>query len=322
MKRLHTAIIILFLFSFSRGWTQSISVITVSPVTGSIHACAGTPSASPNVEHFAVSGTNLTGDIVIIPPPGFEVSSVLDNSYTNISATFLRSGNSTLSFIVYIRSAATAPVGNISGNVIVTSAGTANQSIPISGVITDTPIVNVVNNQSVANGSSTTAVNFTGTANTYGWANDSPNIGLPANGTGNISPFTAVNTSVNPIVAHIKVTPVNSGFAYIPNYDSNTVSVISTITNGVQTTIPVGAGPAGVWVSPDWSKVYVSNHNSNNVSVINTSTNTVIATIPVGAGPNGLVISQDGSRVYVANSNNSTISVINTSTNTVTELSR
>ena len=73
--------------------------------------------------------------------------------------------------------------------------------------------------------------------------------------------------------------------AYITNHVSNTVSVIDTATNTVTATIPVGAGPIGVAVSPDGGRVYVTNDFDNTVSVIDTTTNTLIATIPVGSDP-------------------------------------
>src|SRR3954469_24512261 len=46
--------------------------------------------------------------------------------------------------------------------------------------------------------------------------------------------------------------------AYITNALDNTVSVIATATNTVIATIPVGAGPTGVAVTSDGSKVYVT----------------------------------------------------------------
>ena len=46
--------------------------------------------------------------------------------------------------------------------------------------------------------------------------------------------------------------------AYISNALDNTVSVVSTATNTVTATIPVGVSPTGVAVSPDGSKVYVT----------------------------------------------------------------
>ena len=60
------------------------------------------------------------------------------------------------------------------------------------------------------------------------------------------------------------------------------MSVIATATNTVIATIPVGAEPLGVAVTPDGSKVYVANSH-NSVSVIDTATNTVTATITASA---------------------------------------
>ncbi len=93
--------------------------------------------------------------------------------------------------------------------------------------------------------------------------------------------------------------------------------MIATATNTVTATIPVGAEPYGVAVTPDGRKVYFANHESNNASVIATATNTVTATIPVGSFPYGVAVTPDGSKVYVANSGSNNMSVIDTVTNTV-----
>ncbi len=119
------------------------------------------------------------------------------------------------------------------------------------------------------------------------------------------------------VLANITV-GMKSAYAYIPNYNSNNVSVINTATNAIIATIPVGNNPYGVSASLDGLRVYITNNSSNNVSVINTSNNTVMATIPVGNAPEGISVSPDGSKVYVANSHSNSISVISTSTNTVT----
>ncbi|MEZ5071170.1 MAG: hypothetical protein R2751_09415 [Bacteroidales bacterium] len=42
---------------------------------------------------------------------------------------------------------------------------------------------------------------------TYAWSNDTPAIGLAANGTGDIPSFTAINTGTAPLIATITVTP-------------------------------------------------------------------------------------------------------------------
>ncbi len=63
------------------------------------------------------------------------------------------------------------------------------------------------------------------------------------------------------------------------------MSVISTTTDTLTATIPVGSGPLGVAVTPGHPKAYVTNSNSKSVSVINTATDTPTATIPVGSEP-------------------------------------
>jgi YVTN family beta-propeller protein len=83
-------------------------------------------------------------------------------------------------------------------------------------------------------------------------------------------------------------------------------------------TIKVDAGPLGICVSPDGSKVYVSNSSNNTVNVINTATNAVSATIQVDTGPSGLCISPDGSKLYVVCMNDRTVNVISSATNKVT----
>ena len=66
-------------------------------------------------------------------------------------------------------------------------------------------------NQVLCNGSNTSLITFNtintlGTT-TYSWTNSATSIGLPSNGTGNITSFTAVNMETTPVVATIVVTP-------------------------------------------------------------------------------------------------------------------
>jgi len=76
--------------------------------------------------------------------------------------------------------------------------------------------------------------------------------------------------------------------AYVTDEFDSTVSVIDTATNTVVETIPVGAFPFGVAITPDGTRAYVTGLDSSIVSVIDTGTNTVVATIPVGLAPAGV----------------------------------
>ena len=74
---------------------------------------------------------------------------------------------------------------------------------PKANMITPTP-------QTLCEGDSTGVTfntsNSVGTT-TYAWTNNTPSIGIPTSGTGDISTFTAINTNNSPIIASLSVTP-------------------------------------------------------------------------------------------------------------------
>ena len=290
-------------------------VITPGTPTGTISACQGSPSASPNVQQFTVSGTSLTNNITATAPAGFEVCLSANGIYGN-TVTIPQSGGTANTTIVYVRSAAAA-IGSISGSVKLTSQGANTRNVAVSGKVSPLPTVNNPGNQTVNAGSNTTAIIFTGTASTYNWVNNNPAIGIPASGTGNISAFTAANNGSSPITATLTVTPMPSENAFICSEASNTVTVLNTANNTIVSTITVGSGPIGVAISPDGSKAYVTNAGSATVSVINTITNTVTSTIPVGQYPYGICVSPDGSRIYVTCYSSNYVAIIDASTNSV-----
>lgn len=190
---------------------SAVPSFTVGPVTGSISACSGMASVSPNIQQFSVSGVNLTDAVTATAPAGFEVSLTADGGYG--STVELEQSEGVLNnVIVYVRAAADNTIaGPISGNVVLSFTGLPSQDAAVSGTINDTPTVNAIPDQIVTNDATTTEVIFNGTNNTtFNWTNDTPDIGLPPSGTGNISPFTAINTSATPITARIIVTPVNT----------------------------------------------------------------------------------------------------------------
>jgi gliding motility-associated-like protein len=303
-------------FTITVNPTSVTPTITASQAVGTITACIGSPSTGLNIQEFEVSATKLTGDVTATAPSGFEVSLAAGSGYSS-TLTIPQSVGLINDVYVFVRSSASAPAGTISGNVVLTSAGAGAQVVAVKGLVNALPVVNPVTNQTFSAGTATTAINFTGTAGAYNWTNNTPGIGLAANGIGNIAAFNAVNTGNTPITATITVTPVPSGLVFVANSNDRTVSVISTLTNELVATIPVGTKPEGVSVSPDGSRVYVTNRGSNDISVINTTSNTVIKTIPVGTNPLGVVVSPDGSMVYVANQGSNTVTVINSLTNTI-----
>src|SRR5437899_3760631 len=105
-------------------------------------------------------------------------------------------------------------------------------------------------------------------------------------------------------------------FAYVANYSQGAVNVIDTASDQVRT-IPTGAGPRRLAISPAGDRVFVTNNGADSVSAIDTQTQQVIATIPVGHKPRGIAITPSGDAIYVGNVQSGTVSIIDSSTLTV-----
>ena len=117
------------------------------------------------------------------------------------------------------------------------------------------PTINAVGNQSVCNGSSTTAVSFTGApaGTVFNWTNNTTSIGLGASGTGNIASFVATNTGTAPVTATITVTPsfTNAGTTCTgtPITFTITVNPIPTVTAVANQTVCSGASTTAITFS-------------------------------------------------------------------------
>ncbi|MEO7991706.1 MAG: PKD-like domain-containing protein [Chryseolinea sp.] len=107
------------------------------------------------------------------------------------------------------------------------------------------PFVIAPSNQVLCSGSMTTAVTFAGNASQYSWTNDSPSIGLPASGVGNIASFMAFNSSGSPVIATITITPTSgicTGTQQSFTITVNPIPVIDPIAN-IATGTGVVVGP-------------------------------------------------------------------------------
>jgi len=186
-------------------------------------------------------------------------------------------------------------------------------------------VLKAQNNQIVENGEQTKLITLPGGSCSYKWTvTDNPQIGFPVlNGTGDVQPFTAVNNTNKPITAHISVTPLSEGFAYVANSLSNNVTVINTATHNIVTNIPVDSQPFGIAVAPDGRRVYVVNSKNETghaqpgvVSVIDASSNIVVGNYIVGKNAKAIAVNPDGKRAYVVNESSNTVSVLDLAGNT------
>ncbi len=302
---------------------QPAPPIRTTMATGVISTCVGTASASSQTQQFIVSGGSLSEPVQATAPAGFEISTNREGHYASqllLLPVSRRLANTT----IYVRAAATAPIGAVLGYVELTTAGAPLHRVAVRGRVygianvDEMPDIRLVANTS-------TQINFKGTANIYQWTNSNPAISQPANSTNRLGEsgvnttytFTATNTSDKPIESIITVTPKTEQIAYVASNLFHYVIAFNTATNRRVGSIDVGGVPTGLTVSPDGQRVYVANNYSNDVSVIDAGSNTVLTTIKVGVNPYGIVVNPYYNRVYVVNSKSNNVSVINTETNTV-----
>jgi DNA-binding beta-propeller fold protein YncE len=121
------------------------------------------------------------------------------------------------------------------------------------------------------------------------------------------APIAVVSNSGCGNVAVIDIAPqlpvynngVFTGFADNPNF-------------GKFTSIPTGAGPQGVAVSPRFGMAVVANHTAGTASVLNLKTGKQQVTdVTVGASPTGVAIDEGTGTALIANTGDNTVSELN-----------
>ncbi|MBS1756308.1 MAG: hypothetical protein JSU03_03435, partial [Bacteroidetes bacterium] len=172
-----------------------------------------TPTVNATSDKVVCSGDNVPATVFT----GNVTASGISYSWTrtagNIGLAPTSGTNSVPTFTA--TNATTAPITvtfTVTPNF--TNGGTTCTGVSKTFTITvnPTPVLDAVSNQTVCNGSPTTAVNFNANTtpagnNTFSWTNNTPSIGLAASGTGNIPSFSAINNGTTPVTATITVTP-------------------------------------------------------------------------------------------------------------------
>src|SRR5262245_28594878 len=105
-----------------------------------------------------------------------------------------------------------------------------------------------------------------------------------------------------------------AGNLYVPNYETDNVSVIDGKTSQTVGTIQIGTdtGPWTLAIAPDGKTVYVANYDSDTISTIDTATNQVVgASIPAVPSSYGMSVTPDGTRGYLASTADSTVAAFN-----------
>jgi YVTN family beta-propeller protein len=106
----------------------------------------------------------------------------------------------------------------------------------------------------------------------------------------------------------------NGSAVYVTETSDSELATISTATDQVTATTPVGDEPWQVVVSSNGSTVYVANPDSDSISVVNAATGQVENTYTVPGDPDTLGLTPNGRQLWVAGVDSGIMTVINTIT--------
>jgi len=215
--------------------------VNATGVLSALTTIYGAPSPS---EGFSVSGTSLTSGILVTPPPGFELSA--DN--LNFSDTVTIGGGGNVSAqTVYIRLAATTPVGNnYSGNIQLSSPGAANFNLAMpTSSVTPAILAIIADNKTKTFG----AVNPQLTATYIGFVNfETPAILTTQ------ALLSTTATTISPVGQY----PISVSGAASPNYTINFINGILTIEPTEQSiVIPNTFTPNADGINDTWDIKYL-----------------------------------------------------------------
>ena len=149
-----------------------ISQVGVPTVTISVSSlnlmstCTGTPSASNS---FTVSGSNLTSNITVTAPTGYEVSLSSGSGFG--SSVSITTSGTLAATTVYARLSSSPTSGAKNGNITVASTGATTQNISVTGIVNSSSQITIQNSLCASQGlywSTWNSVNSTSASGTIG----------------------------------------------------------------------------------------------------------------------------------------------------------
>lgn len=197
--------------------------ITTSGALTAFTACEGNVSAS---QSFTVTASNLTANLVLTAPTGYELSTSSSGTYST-TLIIVPSSGSVSSRAIFVRLASTA-VNGVSGNIAATSTGAVTKNVATGNATVNhslTASVTISSNATNNTFCSGTSVTFTatptngGNSPTYQWRVNGVNV------SGATSPTFTTNTlSNNSTVTVVMVSSIATCLSGSPA-TSNTITV-------------------------------------------------------------------------------------------------
>lgn len=139
---LTTLVTLAFLFNYFVLYAAESASLVFSPTTslsGFQYSAGSGPSAE---QSFKVSGTNLTGNLIVTAPVNFEISPLSGSSFVSMSnITIAHSGGVVSELTLYVRLKAGLTANTYTGNLSIASNGAQTQLIALSGNVLNPPTI-------------------------------------------------------------------------------------------------------------------------------------------------------------------------------------
>jgi gliding motility-associated-like protein len=145
--------------------SQPTIAMSVASLTG-FTTCTGTPSASSS---FTVSGSNLTSNVTVTAPTGYEVSLSSGSGFG--SSVSITASGTLAATTVYARLTSSPTSGAKNGNITVASTGATAQNISVTGTVNSSSQITIQNSLCASQGlywSTWNSVNSTSASGTIG----------------------------------------------------------------------------------------------------------------------------------------------------------
>ncbi len=168
------------------------TVVTVTANLSGFSTCLATASA---VQSFTLSGTNLSSNITVTAPAGFEVSLSASSGFGSSISVLKGAGTSIASTTIYTRLIATNTPGSYTGNLVISATNSANKNVYAFGDVYTAPSISAhpVSTSVCAGNATTFSVTASGGMLTYQWQR---NTGSGWSNLTNAGIFYGVNTAV------------------------------------------------------------------------------------------------------------------------------
>jgi gliding motility-associated-like protein len=225
---------------------------TLSPVNTTYGTTSGNTS-------FSVSGSNLSNNVTVTAPAGFEVSATAGSGFDN-SITLTQSGGTLVATTVYVRLSATANANTYTGNVVLKSTGAVDVNVATASSVVAQRVLTVTatGTNKIYNGNAATTVTLSDnrlngdvfttayTTAIFSDKNAGTNKTVNVSGiniSGGISGNYSVNTTATTAANITTTTATVTARADNKTYDKTTASGITPLVTGLLGTDAVGTIP-------------------------------------------------------------------------------